>query len=256
MKKTKTFWIFLLIILITFGCKGKGTSRKEADTGSDSLSVPDTGYTGIRKYYSKDILFKEVTFKNSVRQGEMKTYYPGGQLYQTFWYENGLREDTARWYYTEGQVFRATPYLHDTIDGIQKQYYRTGRLKAKIYYRKGFRTPQIEEYTNNGKLIKDYPEILYTITDNYKSSGKIRINLELSDKSKKVRFYRGDLNNGVFDTLKCIRIKPVNGKNYVDLRKTGSTGKDYINIIAVSVTDFGNNYIESKKISLPYIDLN
>ena len=51
-------------------------------------------------------LVKEVTFKNGVREGLMKSFYQTGEVRQTFWYENGLREDSSRWYYQEGQLFR------------------------------------------------------------------------------------------------------------------------------------------------------
>lgn len=247
------FALIILFSLFIIGCTGKRSAGKTSE--ADTLAVPDTGYTGIKKYFSKNILIKEVTFRNGVRHGEMKTYYKGGQLFQTFWYENGLREDTARWYYSEGQVFRSTPFRHDTIDGIQKQYYRNGRLKANIYYKNGHRTPQIEEYDYNGKLQNNYPEILFNIADNYKRDGRIRVNLQLSDNSRKVRFYRGSLTDGLFDTLKIKRINPVNGKYFLDLRKSGTVQSEYLDIIAVSITELGNNYIDTKKIMLPYKDL-
>jgi len=245
----------LLVFILAAGCAGKGSSKNESVAGTDTLTVPDTGYTGIKKYYSGNLLVKEVTFENGVRHGEAKTFYQGGQLYQTYWYRNGLREDSARWYYPEGQVFRSTPMKHDTIDGIQKQYYRNGRVKAKIGYIKGLRSPLIEEYTQNGKLVKGYPEIIFSINDNYSTTGKVRINLELSDKSKKVKFFRGEFTGGVFDTLKCERIKSAGGKTYIDLKKSGSPEADNLGIIASFLTDFGNNYLAYKKIELPYKDL-
>jgi hypothetical protein len=255
MKKVKNSVQILLILLLSAGCGGKGTLKKDTSAGTDTLTVPDTGYTGIKKYYSGSLLIKEVTFKNGIRAGEMKTFYQGGQLYQTFWYENGLREDSSKWYYLEGQLFRSTPYKHDTIDGTVKQYYKNGHLRAKIYYVKGLRTPLIEEYKQDGKLVRDYPEIVFNIIDNYSTTGRVRINVELSDKSKKVRFYRGEFADGVFDTLKCSRIKSVNGKTFLDLKKSGTPQSDYVGVIAVFLTNFGNNYLSYKKIDLPYKDL-
>ncbi len=255
MKKLNICVPVLSALLLVSGCSGKRSAKKEAITEKDTVSVPDTGYTGIKKYYSGGRLFKQVTFNNGIRSGEMKSFYPGGQLYQTFWYENGLREDSATWHYLEGQVFRSTPFKHDTIDGTQRQYYRNGQLKARIKFIKGLRVPQIEEFTQDGKLVKGYPDVLFSFNDNYKTSGKFRINLELSDKSRKVKFYRGEFTDGVFDSVKCKGIKTIDGKAFLDLRKTGTPQSDNIGIIGVIITNFGNNYITYKRIDLPYKDL-
>ena len=249
--------LFLVIILLTSGCKGRGSSRHTSAeiAAMDTVTVPDTGFTGIKQYYSGTRIVKEVTFNNGIREGEMKSYYAGGQLYQKFWYKNGLREDSALWYFPEGQVYRLTPYKHDTIDGIQKQFYRTGELKAKLKYIKGFRAPFLEEFTREGKLVKDYPDISFTVTDNYNTTGKYIINLELTNKSKQVKFYRGEFTDGVFDTLKCARINTINGKAVAELRKTGTPQEESIGIIARVLTGFGNNNLTYKKIELPYKDL-
>ena len=247
--------IFLLIFFVT-GCNGKGGARKDSLSGNDTITVPDTGFTGISKYLSGTRLAKEVTFKNGVKHGLMKTFYPSGKVRQTFWYENGLRQDSARWYFEEGQLFRTTPFKNDTVDGIQKQYYRTGRIKAKIGYSRGLRTPYIEEYTPEGKIVGGYPQVVIDTRDDYNTKGMYKITLELSDHSTKVRFYRGDLSGGVFDTTRCEIIKTVNGIGNVDLRKRESPTSDNIGIIAEILTSFGNNLLVYKKIDLPYNDLN
>jgi hypothetical protein len=255
MKKLNFVPFLFLIIILSFACSGKKQAKRKPASAADTISVPDTGYTGIKKYYSDDKLIKEITFKNGVREGEMKSFYQGGQLYQRFWYENGLREDSAVWYYLEGQVFRTTPFKHDTIDGIQKQFYRTGQLKAEIKYSKGLRLPFLKEYTVNGHLVTGYPEIVFDITDNYKSKGRVGISLALSNKAEKVTFYRGEFTNGLLDTTKCARIKSAGGKAILELRKSNSPGAGYVGVIAETPTDFGNKYITSKKIELPYKDL-
>ncbi len=248
--------IIILFIAVVSACTGRRSGTKESEAGTDTTAaVPDTGYTGIKQYYSGEHLLKEVTFKNGIRYGETKTYYQDGRLYQTFWYENGLREDSGRWYYPDGKVFRSTPYKNDTMDGIQIQYYRTGKTRAKLGYNKGLRTPFLEEYTTQGRLDSDYPEIVSTIRDDYNSRGTVRINLELSNKATKVKFYRSEFYNGVFDTSKCQLLNTTNGKAYLDFKKTGSPQTDYVGIIAVILTRYSNNYLAYKKIELPYDDL-
>src|SRR5665647_2836113 len=179
----------LLILVISFiiGCTGKGPAKKDIQAVSDSVTISDTGYTGIKQYMSGKNLVKEVTFKNGVRQGLMKSFYQTGEVRQTFWYENGLREDSSIWYYQEGQKFRTTPYKRDTVNGIQVQYYRTGRLRAKLGYSKGMRTTLFQEYTTIGKIIGGYPSLIVNTVDDYKTKGIYKISLSLSDKSAGVR---------------------------------------------------------------------
>jgi hypothetical protein len=244
--------VVLLILFAATGCTGKGSVKKVSETST----VPDTGFTGIKRYTSRNYLIKEVTFKNGVRQGLMKTFYQDGLLRQTFWYENNLREDSSCWYYPNGKLFRTTPYKHDTIDGIQKQFYGSGDIKAKIGYRKGFRTEFFQEFEKNGKLFRDYPEVVVGLIDEYKSKGVYHIMLSLSDKSKNVKFYRGDFTDGRFDTTMVKSIKTIDGKAVLDLKKTGSPKPDSVNIIVEISTLYSNRYLISKKISLPYDDLN
>lgn len=247
--------LIILVILLISGCNVKGPAKKDTQVVSDSITVPDTGYTGIKQYMSGKYIVKEVTFKNGVRQGLMKAFYMTGEVRQTFWYENGFREDSSLWYYQEGQVFRTTPYKRDTIEGIQKQYYRTGRLKARLGYSKGLRTTFFQEYTPEGKLVGGYPSLIVNTTDNYKTKGLYKVTLELSNKSINVRYYRGDFSNGLFDTAHCEKLKVIKGTGTIDLKKTGSPKADYIGVIAEILTNFGNNYLVYKKIGLPYNDL-
>ncbi|MCJ7447509.1 MAG: hypothetical protein MUO72_07450 [Bacteroidales bacterium] len=256
MKSLSGTFLFVLFLIIIEGCTGKGSGKKDSKTENETISVPDTGYTGIKQYMSNGSLLKEVTFKNGVRHGLTKTYYAGGQLHQTFWYENGMRQDSAKWYYEAGQVFRSTPFKNDTIDGIQKQYYRTGELRAKIGYIKGLRTPFLEEYEKNGKLVGGYPEIVINIRDEYNTTGRYRISLELSDKGKKGKFYRGEFTDGRFDTSRCKPINTMDGIGTLTLRKTGSTKPAYVGVIGETTTLHANRLLIYKKIELPYNDLN
>jgi len=255
MKVIRHSLLLISVICAITGCTGKGPAKKESQPVTDSITVHDTGYTGIKQYMSGKYLVKEVTFRNGVREGLMKQFYQTGEVRQTFLYKNGLREDSSIWYFQEGQIFRTTPYKRDTIDGIQKQYFRTGQLKAKIGYSKGLRTTFFEEYTAQGKLIGGYPSLVVNIKDNYKLRGIYNISLELSDKSVNVKYYRGDLSKGVFDTAHCKVIKVVKGIGSFDLIKSGSPKPPYAGVIAEILTDFGNGYLVYKKIDLPYNDL-
>jgi hypothetical protein len=252
----KSLLVVMLVAFIT-GCNGNKTGAgTQVESTADTVTVADTGYTGIKQYMSGTTLVKEVTFRNGVRQGVMKSFYQTGELRQTFWYENGMREDSSVWFYQEGQPFRTTPYKRDTIDGIQKQYYREGPIKAKIGYSKGLRTIFFEEYTKTGKLVKGYPDLEIAVTDEYKTKSVYTIALQLSDKSVNVKYFRGDLTDGRFDTTRVKSINAVKGVGNLTLKKTSSANSSKVGVIADILTNFGNHYLVYKEIDLPYNDLN
>jgi hypothetical protein len=252
------FRSIMVIFVITFlACNGKRPAKETpVESSIDTVTVPDTGYTGIKQYMSGTTLVKEVTFKNGVRQGLMKSFYQTGEVRQTFWYENGVREDSSVWFYREGQPFRTTPYKNDTIDGIQKQFYRTGELKAKIGYSKGMRTNFFEEYTITGQRVTGYPTLEFKVTDEYRSKSVYKIALQLSDKSTSVKYFRGDMTNGIFDTAHCKPIDTVKGVGLLVLKKSGSPKPTKVGVIADVLTNFGNHDLIFKQIELPYPDLN
>jgi antitoxin component YwqK of YwqJK toxin-antitoxin module len=250
--------LFLAAIAVLLaGCGGKGVN-KQSGTEVDTISVPDTGYTGLKQFMSgpnNSLIVSEVNFKNGLRHGLTKTFYQNGRLQRTFWYEYGLRQDSSCWYYMGGQVFRTTPYRNDTVDGIQKQYYRTGELKAKLGYSKGCRTLFFEEYTRDGKLVKGYPEVVVKTEDSYAKNGTYKITLEPGDKKTDMKFFRGDLFYGLYDTTQVERIKTVGNAATINLRKSGSQQPAHVGIIAEILTNYGNRLLVCKKIDLPYSDL-
>jgi antitoxin component YwqK of YwqJK toxin-antitoxin module len=256
MSKYLFYSIFIVAALITVtGCKGRTNAAKELSVAEDSVSRPDTGYTGIKQFMSGKYIVSEVTFQNGIRQGLTKTFYKSGRLQRTYWYKDGLRQDSSCWYYEEGQVFRVTPFVNDTVNGIQKQFYRTGQIKAKMGYSKGLRTPFFQEFTREGKLVTGYPEIVVKAQDNYKTTGQYDIAISLSKKAD-VRFFRGEFTNGLYDTTRLKKIKTYENTGYLNLKKTGTAGKSYVGVIGEVLTDFGNRILIYKKIDLPYNDLN
>lgn len=257
MMKRILYFVFALILLLPgAGCQNKRTSKASDKNLADTVSVKDTGYTGIKKYYSGLYLVKEVTFRKGIREGLMKTFYKSGKLYQTFWYKNGVREDTARWYFEDGRIFRETPYRNDTIDGTQIQFYKTGKVRAKLGFKAGSRTPFLEEYSSDERKITNYPRMVIKKKDDYNRDGTYKIALQLDRKNVKVNFYRGEYIDGLFMPKQYVKLNINDFAGILELRKTGNPGRNYVGIIAEITTDLGNKYLTFMKIDLPYNDLN
>ena len=256
MKLQSIFLIVMLIIGLFMGCSGNQNRDKNQANKIETISVPDTGFTGVKQIMSNQKVLKEVSYENGIRNGETKTFTREGELYQTFWYENDLRQDSGKWFYTEGQLFRSTPYVNDTIHGTVMQYYRNGSVRARIGYHKGNRTTFLEEFYSNGNRYTDYPEIITTVKDEYNSNGTFIIDLSLSQNDKNVYFYRGDIIDNILDTTAIKQLEVMDSHASLTLEKSGQTTSGTVGVIASILTPFGNRYITTKTINLPYNDLN
>jgi hypothetical protein len=247
--------VLFVILLISANCTGKGPARNKETADADTVSVPDTGFTGIKQFFSKNTLTFEATFKNGVRNGLMKTYYPDGKLRQTFWYENGMREDTAIWFYEDGKIFRKTAFRRDSMNGFQIQYYKSGKVKAKLEYENGLRKPYLEEFSMDGKKVTDYPAVIIKTEDNYIRNGSYTISVELSKKNIKASFYQGDYIDGLFVPKKLKKINSSESTGFIKLQKSGNPGQNYVGIISEISTVMGNKLLVYNKVELPYNDL-
>ena len=259
MKTNSIYFVIFILLTISAGClnKGNNSSKSERENMTDTASVPDTGFTGILQSFSGANLVKETTLKNGVRHGLMKTFYASGLLYQTFWYENGLRQDTAKWYFEKinGKVFRTTPFKNDSVNGIQTQYYESGAVRAKLNYVNGLRTPYLEEFSSDGKKVTDYPDMVVTIKDDYNQNGTYKIFLKLTNETTKATYYKGEFIDGLFNPKKYLKLNASETTGYLELKKSGTPGNNYIGIIAEILTPKGNKHLVYKRIDLPYNDL-
>jgi antitoxin component YwqK of YwqJK toxin-antitoxin module len=255
MKKGILLLASIVLILTQLSCGNKGGKKQSDVVQADTQTVADTGYTGIKQYFSKSTLSYEATFRNGVREGLMRSFYPNKKVRQTFWYEKGLKEDTAVWFYEEGNIFRKTPFKRDSMNGTQIQYYKSGVVRAKMNFVNGLRTPWIEEFTNDGKKITDYPAVVIRTEDDYQKNGTFSIYVELNKKNVKVNFYYGEFTDGLFapKLLKKINITDFSG--LLQLRKGNAPAQGWAGIISEISTSLGNKLIVYNKVQLPYTDL-
>jgi hypothetical protein len=251
MKVFSYLCVFFLSLFFVTGCTGNKGNKQETEAAADTLNQPDS----IVRAKSGNYVVSEISYKNGRKNGLTKTFYPSGRVRTTRWYVNDMLQDSSIWYYEEGQIFRVTPYYNDTIDGVQKQYYRTGQLKARLGYSRGLRTTYFEEFTKEGKLVKDYPQVVVETKDTYKTNGRFTIMLSLSDKRTNVKFFRGDFIKGRYDTAKVQKIPMLNNTGTLVLKKSGSPRTQYVGVIAEIMTNFGNRFIVAKKVDLLYNDL-
>lgn len=251
--KKLTFIIVSLILVIAASCGGgTGDSGGRKKAGHE----PDTGYTGVKNYIRNDVKVKEVTYKNGVREGMTRTFYKGGVVEQDIPYEGDQKNGLAKWYYADGKLFRVTPYVNDTISGTQIQYYKNGNVKAKMEFVDGKRKPGLEEYNMDGSMVTGYPDVTYRVNDLYRADGVYKLFIEMSDLAENVKYYRGDLTDGLVDLDSVKELLQTATTGYLDLKKTQGHQADSAVVIASYLTRFGNRLYYRLAIPLPYKDLN
>jgi len=247
----------LLTALLSQACNLIGTrGDSTTDQGDTLVQEVRRKFTGVKPNYLDGKLVSEISYRDGIRNGLTKTYYASGVIKQIIPYCNGLKCDTARWFYEDGKLFRNTPYLNDTIHGTQLQFYRNGRVKASMSYEMGIRKNDLQEYYETGKPVAAKREILIRTRDEYQERGVYKIFAELDNKSAKVTFYRGEMTNDLFDPLIVDKITTSGGTGFLELSRSTGRNPGHITIIAEYTTNFGNKDYFTKRVTVPYRDIN
>jgi|GEM_PF-183791 len=259
-KKMRRKYTVLLILMIAITFPGCNSGSPGNDGTAEGTGAPATGvsekFTGVKPYYLNGRLDREVTYVKGVRNGPTKTYYASGGIKQIIPFANGLQTDTARWFYEDGKLYRNTPYVSDTIHGTQVQYYRSGRIKAKMTYIMGNRLPDLEEYYDNGKMKVFRRELIIKTRDEYTERGVFKIFAELDNKATPVVFYLGELVDGAFNPGTAIKMTNSGGMGFIELSRGSLRNSGSVLVIAEYMTDFGNKNFLTKRVNIPYRDVN
>ena len=257
MKESIVLVMLAVIMLTGYGCNsGPGVENSGADKQKVPAGEVSAKFTGTKPFYIDGRLDREVSYISGVRNGLTKTYYASGGIKQILPFKDGLQTDTAKWFYEDGKLYRTTPYQRDTIHGTQVQYYRSGRIKAKMSYIMGNRLPDLEEYYDNGKKKVFTREINVVTRDEYAQRGAFKIFAELNNKSTPVVFYLVELSDGALNYSKVVKMTTSGGTGFIELTKGSVRNSGTALVIAEYMTDFGNKNFITKRVAIPYRDLN
>lgn len=116
----------------------------------------------------------EVNYKDGVREGESKAFYPSGAIWKSNTYVNNRMHGPARIYYEDGKVKRESHYADGIRDGAYVENFKSGNPRFETSYLKGRPLIGYKDRDYKGEL-KPNPEVSYKV-----SRGKNGENLELS----------------------------------------------------------------------------
>jgi len=264
--------IFLILLaMLASSCKNSvilGNKEQETDTiasGSDttlskayyedgalkSVSQMKNGLrNGLTKnFYRNGALLSEVYYANGLRNGVAVNYYKEGGVHARIPYRNDVKEGEAVWYYPSGKPYRITPYHQNLIDGIQRFFYESGQLQAEVPWKKGQPGTGLKEYTESGRLIRE-PSV---VVRPERLNDAVILYISLSDESRNVTFYQGELTEGRYLNRNLRQLKTTGGKSIIQFPPSDpeTTPKEF-HIVAIKETSLRNQQILYRKYRYHY----
>ncbi|RUT73499.1 toxin-antitoxin system YwqK family antitoxin [Ancylomarina longa] len=213
--------ILLLLVLISCDQKTGKQHKKEADFVENGV---------VKQYDRQNRLVGEVTFRNGVRDGISRIYYPSGVLSDEIMYVDDEKSGVAKKYHKNGKIYSLTPYVKDEKEGLQKKYYSNGKIWAETPYYHGQAGIGLKEYKRDGSLREHFPSIE---VQKFISNDRVELKFFLSNYSKRVVFYVSDLMKGKYIPPLAKPMYSEGGSvQYIIPRNTDTILDTTINIVA------------------------
>ena len=102
-------------------------------------------------YYTQDLVSEEF-YKNGIKHGLEKVYYPDGTLSEQTRWKNGTREGKWIRFFEDGTKKSEAKYQFDQLNGPYTVFYATGKWLAKGNYMDGKREGPWLFYDENGNV--------------------------------------------------------------------------------------------------------
>jgi len=239
---------FLAVLsLALFSCSQPEKKDEKNEESKDGTKV-------IRTTYSNGKPKAEVLYKDGKKNGLSKSFDKEGKISLELPYVNDKREGKSKKYYEGGkQLYQTTEYKDDLMHGMQVKYRENGDVLSEAQYEKNFPCLNLKEFYKDNTLKKEYAKIIVTPIDRLDSQGVYLLQISMSEKVRKVKYYTGKLTASgcMSDDLYSILLneQTKTGKLTYNLGPGGFMMEE-LNIIAVAETIYGNSYITQRKYNL------
>lgn len=237
---------FLLIFFVALACSPRKTPKEES---AEDVTINADGSKTLRSFFKNKKVKSEVTYRDGLRNGIARSYDDGGNLTLEMNYVNDKREGESKRFYTGGAIFQTTQYRNDVMEGKQLKFRSDGRPLSEARYENDYPCLGLMEYFDNGKPRTKFPDLIIKPIDRIAASGQYTLELSMSSKVTRVKFYTGkltpsgclsDSNNGVLmDETRRVGIV-----KYVLF--PGQFIMEELNVVAVVETGNGNSYVCQK----------
>jgi len=241
--------ILLLLIIFIQSCE-PGSSIKEPESNIVKDNEGKIVSGEVTKYSQGGKVAAVMNFKNYKLDGKAVKYYKDGITKRSeLNYRIGSLEGVQKRFYQSGALYKEEMYAEDKRHGLTKKFRESGQLMSEAYFKHGFAGANLTEYLTDGTLKKKYPKIVIEEEYRLELDGSVRLKVYLSDKSKKVKFYLGALDEGKFlnDNLDEQFTSKKGVTTFTIYLKPGETAKGEYHLVARVITRLNNVYVTTKK---------
>jgi len=247
--KTVYSFILLLAINIIVSCGNKKGDVIEEfypdGTIKSEVQVKDGLRNGLSKNYDeRGRLTSTAEFVDDMYNGWMINYNPdNGKVTAKALYKNDNQHGPATLNYTDGSLYREMFYVDGRVDSIVKTYWPDGSLQAEVFFKKGSPAIGLKEFDKTGKPIVQ-PTLVIKQIDQLATQSKLILKVSLSEKTKDVEYFVGELIDGKYLDTKAVKLKTVNNETKLEyiIPRTHTLVKN-VTIAARTRTEYGNTLL-------------
>jgi hypothetical protein len=245
----------LFIYLIASSCNKNDNIVKEYYPDGiikTIIEVKDGKRNGLTKNFDeKGRLESTAELKNDKYEGWLINYNTeSGKVTAKAFYKNDKQNGPATLYYVTGELYREITYVDGRVDSIVKTYWANGKPQAEVFFRKGDPSIGLKEFDKQGNPVQQTHIVIEKINQ-LETTSSVTLKIYLSDKSTKVDFYQGGLEEGKYLASGNIEIDDEKGvatlQYYVPKNRTL---KKELSIIARTRTSYGNTLVLQKSYNL------
>jgi antitoxin component YwqK of YwqJK toxin-antitoxin module len=216
------------------------------------IHVEDGMRNGITKNFDeKGRVVSTAEYKNDTLEGEMINYNPeNGKITAKALYKKNNQDGPATLCYTDGSLYREMFYIDGHLDSIVKTYWPDGKLQAENLFKMSDCAVGLKEWDKTGKEIKQ-PYIVIEEINQLALMNKFILKIYLSDGTKKVDFYAGDLKEGKYFDPDIATIRDENGVTTMQFMVPRHKSlMQKFSVVSKSRTELGNTLVLQRSYNL------
>ena len=230
----------LIVCLLLAGCEGKKQKQEGKNTEKENV---------VQSFDKSGKVTKEITMENGKKNGIAKTFYSNGNVNLEINYKDNLKNGISRRYYESGKLYQESEFRDGQQVGIQKKFDEEGKLLSVARFEEGEPCSGLKEYLDDGSERKSFPSIVITPVNRLLTDGVYILVVTLSDKSKRVNFYKGRLTKGGCLGNSLVPLAGDKKKGEGEIRYFLGQGQyvmEELNIVAEIKTRYGNSYLTQR----------